>query len=64
MMVEAKEGALFVGNTNEVADKIAYTKELFGLTRFIGHMDVGAPENDIMMKSIELFGQKVAPLVR
>lgn len=60
----AKEGALFVGNTNEVADKIAYTKELFGLTRFIGHMDVGAPENDIMMKSIELFGQKVAPLVR
>ncbi len=60
----AKEGALFVGNTNEVADKIAYTKELFGLTRFIGHMDVGAPENDIMMNSIELLGQKVAPLVR
>lgn len=61
---KAKDGALFIGNTNEVADKIAYMKELFGITRFIGHMDVGAPENDIMMKSIELFGEKIAPLVR
>ena len=61
---KAKEGALFIGNTNEVADKIAYMKELFGITRFIGHMDVGAPENDIMMKSIELFGEKIAPQVR
>lgn len=60
----AKDGALFVGNTTEVADKIAYMKEIFGITRFIGHMDVGAPENDIMMKSIELFGEKVAPVVR
>lgn len=60
----AKDGALFVGNTTEVADKIAYMKEIFGITRFIGHMDVGAPENDIMMKSIELFGEKVAPSVR
>ncbi len=61
---KAKDGALFIGNTNEVVDKIAYMKELFGITRFIGHMDVGAPENDIMMKSIELFGEKIAPLVR
>lgn len=61
---KAKDGALFIGNTNEVADKIAYMKELFGITRFIGHMDVGAPENDIMMKSIELFGEKIAPVVR
>ncbi len=59
-----KEGALFVGNTNEVADKISYMKELFSITRFIGHMDVGAPENDIMRKSIELFGEKIAPQVR
>jgi len=60
----AKDGALFVGNTEQVADKINYIKEIFGLTRFIGHMDVGAPENDVMMKSIELFGEKVAPKVR
>ena len=60
----AKDGALFIGNVNEVADKIAYMKEIFGITRFVGHMDVGAPENEVMMKSIELFGEKVAPLVR
>ncbi|WP_309844910.1 LLM class flavin-dependent oxidoreductase [Chryseobacterium sp. SLBN-27] len=60
----SKDGALFIGNTNEVADKIAYMKELFGITRFIGHMDVGAPENDIMRKSIELFGEKVGPQVK
>lgn len=60
----AKDGALFIGNVNEVADKIEYMKEIFGITRFIGHMDVGAPENDVMMKSIELFGEKVAPIVK
>lgn len=60
----AKEGALFIGNATEVADKIAYMKEIFGITRFIGHMDVGAPENTLMMKSIELMGDKVAPMVK
>ncbi|WP_312174232.1 LLM class flavin-dependent oxidoreductase [Chryseobacterium sp.] len=60
----SKDGALFIGNTSEVADKIAYMKEIFGITRFIGHMDVGAPENEVMMKSIELFGEKVGPQVR
>lgn len=60
----SKDGALFIGNSNEVAEKIAYIKEIFGITRFIGHMDVGAPENDLMLKSIELFGEKIAPQVR
>ena len=39
-------------------------KEIFGITRFIGHMDVGDPANEVMMKSIELFGEKVAPQVK
>lgn len=60
----SKDGALFIGNANEVADKIAYMKEIFGITRFIGHMDVGAPEDAIMRKSIELFGEKVGPQVK
>ena len=60
----SKDGALFIGNADEVADKIAYMKEIFGITRFIGHMDVGAPEDDIMRKSIELFGEKVGPQVK
>jgi len=60
----SKDGALFIGNTNEVADKIAYMKEIFGITRFIGHMDVGDPADDIMRTSIELFGEKVGPQVK
>jgi probable LLM family oxidoreductase len=59
-----KEGALFIGEPNEVADKILYIHELFGITRFVAHMDVGAPEHPLMMKSIELFATKVAPIVR
>ena len=60
----AKEGALFIGDVNEVTDKILYMHELFGITRFIGHMDVGDPSHKNMMKSIELFGKEVAPQVR
>ncbi|RRQ46325.1 LLM class flavin-dependent oxidoreductase [Chryseobacterium sp. SC28] len=60
----SRDGALFMGSADEVADKINDMKDLFGLTRFIGHMDVGDPAHDVMMKSIALFGEKVAPQVR
>jgi probable LLM family oxidoreductase len=60
----SKEGALFIGSPAEVIDKIMYMHEMFGITRFIAHMDVGAPDHKQMMKSIELFGTKVAPEVR
>ncbi|MFP7657543.1 LLM class flavin-dependent oxidoreductase [Chryseobacterium proteolyticum] len=60
----SKEGALFIGSSDEVYDKIAYMKEVFGITRFVGHMDVGDPEHNVMMKSIELFGKEVLPKVK
>ena len=60
----SREGALFIGNSNEVIDKVLYMHELFGITRFIGHMDVGDPSHKNMMKSIELFGKEVAPAIR
>ena len=60
----SKEGALFIGNSDEVAEKINMVKEMFGLTRYIAHMDVGAPNHEVMMKSIELFGTKVSEKVR
>jgi alkanesulfonate monooxygenase SsuD/methylene tetrahydromethanopterin reductase-like flavin-dependent oxidoreductase (luciferase family) len=60
----AREGALFIGSPAEVADKITYMKEIFGITRFIGHMDIGDPAHDIMMKSIELFGDEVKPAIQ
>ena len=58
------EGALFMGETNQVIDKMIATIELFGLTRFIAHIDVGGPTHKEMMKAIELYGSKVLPEVR
>jgi probable LLM family oxidoreductase len=60
----SKQGALIIGDANESTDKILQMEELFGLTRFSAHMDVGAPTHVSMMKSIELFGNKIAPAVR
>jgi probable LLM family oxidoreductase len=58
------KGHLVIGDANEAIDKILYMQELFGLTRFSAHMDVGGPSHQSMMKSIELFGTKIAPKVR
>ncbi|MEJ8842838.1 LLM class flavin-dependent oxidoreductase [Lacibacter sp. H375] len=59
-----KEGALIIGDANEAIDKILQMQEMFGLTRFSAHMDVGGPSHASLMKSIELFGTKIAPKVR
>ena len=60
----SKSGALFIGDAEEMVDKILHVQELFGLTRFAAHMDVGAPVHKDMMKSIEIYGEKIAPKVR
>ncbi len=57
-------GHLIIGDASESIDKILYLQELFGLTRFSAHMDVGGPSHSTMMKSIEIFGTKIAPKVR
>ena len=59
-----KDGALIIGDANEAIDKILQMQELFGLTRFSAHMDVGGPSHASLMKSIEIFGMKIAPKVR
>lgn len=60
----SKEGALIIGDTNEAVDKILQVQEMFGLTRFSAHMDVGGPSHESLMKSIEIFGTRIAPKVR
>lgn len=60
----SKEGAMFVGDAEETIDKILYAQELYGITRFFTHMDVGAPSHLHLMKSIEIFGTKIAPKIR
>jgi len=57
-------GHLIIGDANEAIDKILHMQEMFDLTRFSAHMDVGAPSHGLLMKSIEIFGTKIAPKVR
>lgn len=58
------DGALFMGDPEQVTEKILKTIEMFGLTRFVAHIDVGGPTHKEMMKAIELYGTKVLPEVR
>lgn len=58
------KGSLIVGSVQQVVDKILYEHSLFGHDRFLAQMAVGSLPHDKMLKSIELFGTKVAPEVR
>lgn len=58
------KGHLIIGDASEAIDKILELQELFGLTRFSAHMDVGGPSHESLMKSIEIFGTIIAPKVR
>jgi probable LLM family oxidoreductase len=57
-------GANLVGTPEEVAAKILYEHQLFGLRRFLIQMSVGTLPHETVLRSIELFGTKVAPIVR
>ena len=57
-------GALLVGSPQEVIDKILYQHELFGHTRFLAQMSLGAMPHDKVLHSMELLATKVAPAVK
>lgn len=57
-------GALCVGSPATVAAKIARTVKALGLARFGMKYSAGTLPHEAMMRSIELFGTEVAPLVR
>lgn len=63
-MGRSKPGALIIGDANEAIDKILELQQMFKLTRFTAHMDVGGPPHADLMRSIEIFGEKIAPAVR
>ena len=56
------DGALFFGHPERVADKIVALHEQLGIDRF--EMHVSHVDHARTMRSIELFGTEVAPLVR
>ena len=55
---------LLVGSPQQVIDKILYEHSLFGHTRFLAQMSIGALPHPQAMKSIELLGNVVAPAVK
>lgn len=59
-----QQGALLVGSVQEVIDKILYEHKLFGHTRFLAQMSIGALPHKQALRSIELFATKVAPEVK
>jgi probable LLM family oxidoreductase len=62
--LRSPSGALAVGSPEQVAEKILFEHQLFGHQRYIGQMSVGAVAHADVMRSIELFGTEVAPIVR
>jgi probable LLM family oxidoreductase len=62
--LRAPEGALALGSPEQVAEKILYEHELFGHQRYIAQMSVGAVSHTDVLRSMELFGTEVAPIVR
>lgn len=59
-----KNGALLVGQPDEIADKIMrFSEDLGGVSRFTFQMDNAGLTHSQLMESIELIGSKVIPLV-
>ncbi len=56
-------GALYVGDPEYVAEKIVLLRKNLGLTRFFLHIDVSTMPHREVLRAIELFGTKVAPIV-
>ncbi|MFK4485846.1 LLM class flavin-dependent oxidoreductase [Bradyrhizobium sp. USDA 336] len=61
---EAEHGSLYVGAPETVARKIAKTAKALGLSRFQLKYSAGPLPHEKLMRSIELYGRKVVPMVR
>ncbi|MFP5333321.1 MAG: LLM class flavin-dependent oxidoreductase [Acidimicrobiia bacterium] len=61
--MRAPSGSLVLGSPETVAAKILRWKEILGISRFMLHVSVGTLPHDQVLRSIELLGTKVAPLV-
>jgi len=62
--LRSPRGAVAVGSPEQVAEKILFEHELFGMSRYVGQMSVGAVSHADVLRSMELFGTEVAPVVR
>ena len=62
-MMRGPSGSLVMGDPEQVAEKILRWKDILGISRFMLHVSVGTLPHDKVLRSIELLGTKVAPLV-
>jgi probable LLM family oxidoreductase len=62
--LRSASGPLTLGAPGQVAEKILAFHELFDHQRYLAHMSIGAVAHRDVMRSIELFGTTVVPLVR
>lgn len=58
------EGSLTLGNPETVAGKILHLRRVLGISRYMLHVSVGTLEHAKVLRTIEMLGTEVAPLVR
>ena len=63
-LMRQPDGSLVLGDPDTVATKILRWREVLGINRFELHVSVGTLPHEKVMRSIELLGTEVAPLVR
>jgi probable LLM family oxidoreductase len=62
--LRSPRGAVAAGSPEQVAEKILMEHQLFGNSRYIAQMSVGAVAHADVLRSMERFGTQVAPVVR
>ncbi len=60
----APTGPIFVGSPQQIVDKLLYERELFGVDRFLGQVDLGGMPYAKVARAIELLATEVLPAVR
>ncbi len=61
---EVVHGSMYAGTPETVAKRIATTAQILGISRFSMKYSSGSLPHDKLMRSIELYGTKVVPMVR
>jgi alkanesulfonate monooxygenase SsuD/methylene tetrahydromethanopterin reductase-like flavin-dependent oxidoreductase (luciferase family) len=59
-----RDGMVFAGGPDEIADRILHLHQLLGHSRQILQMDVGGMPHATFLKAIELLGTEVLPQIR
>ena len=62
--LRTKDGAMVIGSPQQVIDKILLEHEIFNHDRFLLQPGMGTMPHASVMRAIEIFGTRVAPIVR